>query len=218
MNKNNITLMSISGNENYLDKTIKAAEFSNRKHRFKTKILSNKEFNHPFIECILIDSINSISEYNSFCLDKMVDYFDTTHVLIFQSDGFVLDSDRWDDNFLNYDYIGAPWPLWFKDVNIDNCVGNGGFCIRSKKLLNLIKTYRLSDKDNETPEDVFICRKYRSVLENSGIIWSPIEVASQFSIEHQHSKNMNDQSNHNFINTFGFHAKAKISEYMKLIT
>lgn len=69
-------------------------------------------------------------EYNRFMLQDLHKYVDTPHVLTFQTDGFILNPQLWDDDFLNYDYIGAPWadpqPLR---------VGNGGFSLRSQKML-----------------------------------------------------------------------------------
>ena len=35
----------------------------------------------------------------------------TSHYLSIQADGWVLDASRWTDEFLEYDYIGAPWPI-----------------------------------------------------------------------------------------------------------
>jgi hypothetical protein len=46
--------------------------------------------------------------------------------LIIHADGFAVNSEAWTSEFLNYDYIGARWG--------DGIVGNGGFCLRSRKL------------------------------------------------------------------------------------
>ena len=46
----------------------------------------------------------------------------TSHALMIQFDGYVLSGDRFSDNFLSYDYIGAPWPHYQSHK-----VGNGGF-------------------------------------------------------------------------------------------
>lgn len=80
-------------------------------------------------------------------------YIETSYVLIIQYDGFILNPDAWTDEFLEYDYIGAPW--WYTD---DCNVGNGGFSLRSKKLLEILAN---DDSILEThPEDHHICRTY----------------------------------------------------------
>ena len=41
-------------------------------------------------------------------------------MLIVQDDGFIINKNLWDEEFLSYDYIGAPWPLdekWFKEAS-----------------------------------------------------------------------------------------------------
>ena len=38
------------------------------------------------------------------------EYINSEHVLVIQDDGHIVNPDIWDDNFLDYDYIGAPWP------------------------------------------------------------------------------------------------------------
>lgn len=40
-------------------------------------------------------------------------YIETDYVLIVQYDGFILNPKAWMDEFLEYDYIGAPW--WYTD-------------------------------------------------------------------------------------------------------
>jgi hypothetical protein len=103
-------------------------------------------------------------------------YIETDYVLIIHADGYVVNAWAWDDRWLKYDYIGATWG--YKD-NMN--VGNGGFTLRSKKLLNVIKDY---DVPHGTIEDDFICRKIRKELEvKHGIKFAPEEVANKFSIE-----------------------------------
>lgn len=103
-----------------------------------------------------------------------------THTLIVQYDSWVLDAGLWRDEWLEYDYIGAPWP-WYKD---DRMVGNGGFSLRSKRLMNFLAQnsaeYPLLD-----PEDAFLCRHYRPALEALGFRWAPMDVASAFAFERE---------------------------------
>jgi hypothetical protein len=48
--------------------------------------------------------------YSRFMIESLSAYIQTSHCLVIQSDGFVLDAARWHHRFLEYDYIGAPWP------------------------------------------------------------------------------------------------------------
>ncbi len=128
------------------------------------------------IKIINIEKINSTKEYSYFMIKKLNDYIKTDFVLIVQWDGFILNPKAWTDDFLKYDYIGAPW--WFND---ENNVGNGGFNLRSKKLLKILQE---DDKISKYyPEDYQICRTFGPYLKNKGIKFAPEELASKFSIE-----------------------------------
>jgi len=114
--------------------------------------------------------------YSRFCIESMAEYVTTSHVLIIHSDGYIQDATKWDDKWLEFDYVGASW--WFKDGM--NC-GNGGFSLRSKKLLDILATL---DIDTFHPEDEVICRKLRPWLESEyGIKFAPTDVCDRFSIE-----------------------------------
>jgi hypothetical protein len=124
-----------------------------------------------------IDKLNSAQDYSEFLLDRLVDYIHTDHCLVVQWDGFVLDADRWDPNFLSYDYIGAPWPQF----NDGQDVGNGGFSLRSRKLLEACRDPRF---ERRHPEDVAICRVNRRLLEQEhGIKFAERALAERFSFE-----------------------------------
>jgi hypothetical protein len=104
------------------------------------------------------------------------EYVETDYVLVIQYDWFILNPDAWTDEFLEYDYIWAPW--WY----IDDCnVGNGGFSLRSKRLLELLAN---DENIKEThPEDHHICRTYWEYLKSKWIKFAPEEIARKFSIE-----------------------------------
>src|SRR5690606_38567414 len=57
--------------------------------------------------CILPEPIKSKEEYSEFIITQLWRYVTTSHVLIIQHDGYVLDGSIWSDAFLEYDYIGA---------------------------------------------------------------------------------------------------------------
>jgi Protein of unknown function (DUF5672) len=102
----------------------------------------------------------------------------TSHALNIQYDGWVLDASRWRDEFLEYDYIGAPWP-WHPNRR----VGNGGFSLRSTKLLRFLRDHMDEFPLTQRPEDDLLCRVYRPALEAHGFRWAPERLARQFSFE-----------------------------------
>jgi len=104
----------------------------------------------------------------------------TTHALFVQYDGWVLDGRLWRDSWLEYDYIGAPWP-WYPD----RPVGNGGFSLRSCRLLHWLATHRASfPLLAGYAEDDLLCRYYRPALEATGFRFAPEEVGQAFAFEH----------------------------------
>ena len=85
----------------------------------------------PRIRLVEIEAIRSSAAYSAFILEELHEFITSSHVLIVQWDGFVLHPQNWDPAFLSFDYIGAVWPQ-FSD---GHDVGNGGFSLRSRKLL-----------------------------------------------------------------------------------
>lgn len=129
------------------------------------------------IEWRQIAPLRSREAYSRFMLRDLAKHIHTTHVLCIQWDGFVLDATRWQDAFLEYDYIGAPWPHFTDGHN----VGNGGFSLRSKCLLDACAAI---EHDGRMSEDVTICREARPLLESrDGIRFAPADVARGFAYE-----------------------------------
>jgi ADP-heptose:LPS heptosyltransferase len=137
-----------------------------------------------------IPSIKDADHYSRFIINEMPYLMDKagisfSHVLVIQHDGFVLHGQAWNHKFLEYDYVGAPW-LYVDGRN----VGNGGFSLRSKKLLDLTKTLTLLG-----PEDECLGRLWRGSLEFSGCRFAPEPIAHSFAFE----------LNKPMQPTFGFH-------------
>jgi hypothetical protein len=143
-----------------------------------------------------------LAGYNRFIIAQLAAHVDTEHCLIVQADGFILNPGQWDDRFLDYDYIGAPWPerLWSAtgELQLVNRVGNGGFSLRSRRLLHA--TSRLDCEIANLPEDVVICHYLHEPLTAAGIRFAPLELAARFSIE----TGIPGQS---LRSTLGFHGK-----------
>lgn len=133
-----------------------------------------------------------IRRYSTIILKELCEHITTDHLLIIQWDGMAVHGNLWTDDFLKYDYIGAVWP-W---APLGMSVGNGGFSLRSRKLIEACQDSRIqlggSAGENE---DSMICVEYRQLLQATyGITYAPIDVARQFSSEHEQLDS-----------TFGFH-------------
>jgi hypothetical protein len=163
-----------------LPSTIAALEASMRQAIFARVLLLSDvppaAGTDPTIEWRRIERLVSRSDYSRFILGSLAAHIDTSYALTIQWDGFVLDGRAWDDEFLRFDYIGAVWPQ-FGD---GHRVGNGGFSLRSKRLLERCKHLAY---DGFSGEDLIICRGYRPLLEDYGVRFAPEDVASRFSYE-----------------------------------
>jgi hypothetical protein len=140
------------------------------------------------IELVLQEGLDSSRGYNDFMMKRLVSYVDTDFALIVQWDGFVLNHDKWHPSFFEYDYIGAVWP-W---MPTNRQVGNGGFSLRSKRLLRALRDPRII---SHHPEDLAICQTYRNLLERDyDIRFAPPQIATRFAFERQRNAD-----------SFGFH-------------
>lgn len=129
------------------------------------------------IRVVEVEQINSIEAYSHFLLKDLGPYIATSHLLIVQWDGYVLDPAMWRDAYLEVDYIGAVWPQY----NDLHRVGNGGFSLRSRKLLDALCS---EDITVQHPEDVCIARTHRPLLEQRwGIRFADEDLAHQFAFE-----------------------------------
>lgn len=127
-------------------------------------------------------SVKVIASWPTFILSR---WGPATHTLTVHPDGWVVNPEAWSDEFLKYDYIGAPW--W------DGVVGNGGFTLRSRKFWKCVRDLQLPPTVEAChPEDALLCRYeyegregYRHRLERMGVLFAPPQVARRFSAENQ---------------------------------
>lgn len=129
------------------------------------------------IDWVGIPALRTIGEYSRFVLLGLLPHVHTSHCLIVQWDGFVVDASMWRDDFLSMDYIGSPW---YRKGQIIG-VGNGGFSLRSRRLLEALSQLPC---DGDDAEDDVICKHLRQELvERFGVQFAPADVAAQFGIE-----------------------------------
>jgi len=140
------------------------------------------------------DNLASIKDYNLFIAKELVNHIDSDFCMIIQTDGYPVYPDGWEDCFLDYDYIGAPW--YTQPWPREKLVGNGGFSIRSKRFLEEASKIPF---DGALGEDVFFCRIKDEELREKGIRFAPHDVAYRFAVE---DMPWNGQ--------FGFHGKVTV--------
>ena len=101
------------------------------------------------------------------------------HVLIFETDSVLCSMSPWSiDDFLLYDYIGAPWiDRWF---GMD--IGNGGLSLRkAKTMIKITKTFKFNETENE---DIYFARGiYELAEQDPAMKIPPVHVASRFAYE-----------------------------------
>jgi hypothetical protein len=138
-----------------------------------------------------IERIRSREVYSTFLVKQLVHHITTPWVLVVQWDGYVLNGARWNSAYLDYDYVGARWP----DHHDGADVGNGGFSLRSARLLQALASDRFAVPENPIEDDL-ICRAWRPALEAEfGIRFATGMIADNFAYEGSHPD----------WPTFGFH-------------
>ena len=217
-----VTLLAID-NTNRIEGTIKAIYTSTQKINFgDVKILTSFEHKEKYegelgIDNIKIEVLNSkisnIDEYSRYVLYELYQHVDTEFVLLIQDHGFVINPEAWTDEFLEYDYVGAPWPYsknsYVTPFGEHIGVGNGGFSLRSQRILKTPlevnipfdctkgEFYKHFNANNYA-EDGNICVHNRHLFIENGCKFCPLELAVTFSYEKSIPENVG-------IIPFGFH-------------
>jgi hypothetical protein len=206
-----VTLVAISSIK--IRETLNALIYSNRYLNFERVLfLTDADrtslYKAPnYIEFVKINKLESKDEYSKFMLYELKNYIETSHLLTVQYDGFVLHPEKWDFNWLNYDFIGAPWPPFYVNREDPTKVvrtGNGGFSLRSNKFINLYTKLNLpliTDGLVGIAEDHQQCCMYHETYVNNGIKFAPVEVAKFFSHENHTLTSETTKD----IMPFGFH-------------
>jgi hypothetical protein len=101
------------------------------------------------------------------------------HILVFQTDSVLCSMSPWTINdFLQYDYIGAPWiDRWY---GMD--IGNGGLSLRkTKTMIRITKAFRFNETENE---DIYFARGLYGLAERDrSVEIPPVHVAAKFAYE-----------------------------------
>lgn len=197
INLPNVTIICIDGvNPNI---GIKALIYSIKDISFaKSYILSHiKPDNIPAgIEYVSIPKLTHHT-YSGFVLSELYKFVDTDFCLLINDDGFIINPHLWTDEFLKYDYIGAPWRSHYPHAR----VGNGGFSLRSRKFVNLCSSIVWKGEH----EDAACCIFNKTFMEVNGCKYAPLEVAMKFSLESKIP-----ECDYDLNKTFGFHGRGEV--------
>nr|WP_255533306.1 DUF5672 family protein [Polynucleobacter sp. AP-RePozz3-80-G7] len=186
-----ITLIAMATRN--VDETLQALKYSCQDIEFgQVKLLAHfKPYGLPaHIKFIRISKIKNIDEWSYKIIYELSQYIETKFALLVHADGYVVNPSSWREEFLDYDYIGAPWPMpkdnfSYRDVNGDIVRVGNSVSLRSKRLLDLPIKLNLpwEPYSGYFNEDGFICVKNRHIYKAHGMKIADIEVAKFFSHE-----------------------------------
>lgn len=158
------------------------------------------------VKIIWDESIKNIDDWNFKVIYELHRYVFTEYCMLIHADGFVVRPDLWRKDFLEYDYIGAPWPLPTDDYSYRDSRGSivrvgNSVSLRSKKMLETPYLIDIPWKSyyGNTNEDGFLCCHNKTLLESWGCKFAPLDVAKHFSKEHTIPENEG-------LDTFAFHS------------
>ncbi len=186
----NVTLVAFAGKKIYA--TVRALEYSTKKINYgRVLLISHKKpwYLPKNIDFEYTSKSKSMYEWCYKIIYKLHEYIKTDYIILVHSDGFVVNPESWKNSYLDYDYIGAPWPIPEDDSYLDENkkvirVGNS-VSLRSKRILELPSILNLpwEPPDGFYHEDGFLCCNVRNTLIRHGIKYAPLEVAKYFSHE-----------------------------------
>ena len=189
-----VTLIAVTSVKIY--ETIRALTYSMRGIDFGEVVLvtHKKPFGLPKgITYKHTDRLTDIDRFNYLIAYELGSYVNTDYVILVHYDGFIVHPEMWRKEFLDYDYIGSPWPLptaehsTYYDANGNICRVGNSVSLRSRRFLNYPKEAGFEWKpaaDGFYNEDIFLCCMNKVKFEEAGMRFAPIEVATLFGREH----------------------------------
>lgn len=203
----NITLVAVATTE--VEATLKAIEYSTKDLHFdKVILLSHYKPESAFnrYDYIKIEPFANVGDWGRFIVFDLYKFITTDYIILIHADGFIVNPASWDESFLEYDYIGAPWPIPTDKFSYRDYFGNiirvgNSVSLRSYKLLKMPSDLNLrwDNLDNGYfHEDGFLAVQFRHVLQENGIKFAPFNVACKFSRERTLYENKD-------IHPFAFH-------------
>ena len=191
LNLSDITLVCVATTN--VKASLKAMKFSMKSVNFCESIFfTNSEIYCPEgIKKIKIQKFSSVDDWSYFIIFDLHKYIKSKYIILIHYDGYIVNPESWREEFLNYDYIGAPWPIMDDQITYKDQEGNSvrvgnSVSLRSKKILKLPTELKLdwSPFHGFYNEDGFLCCKHKQLLEKKGIKFADIDIAKYFSHEY----------------------------------
>lgn len=130
-----------------------------------------------------IDKFKDINDYSNLLKsNNFWNSFTEEYVLVFQYDSLAFS--KFDNKFLNYNYIGAQWPKHIQQIDgIFN--GNGGTSLRKVEIMKKItKKYNyIIHNEFKTPEDKY----FSKYLFREKLLMNDPNISDDFSFENKYS-------------------------------
>ncbi len=142
----------------------------------------------------------SYDQYSLFIYFSLHHYLSRDFCLLVQDDGWCINGSNFTEDYYQYDYIGAPCHAAFIGNNLitnyqwvnlgdfSRVIQNGGFSLRSKKLLQAPTKFGGLYLPHNEPvfrnEDVQFTGIFKERFESLGFKFAPIEKAVNFSVEY----------------------------------
>lgn len=157
------------------------------------------------VKIIMDKAIKTVDDWNYRIIYDLWKYVNTEFAFLFHADGYIIHPELWQKEWLELDYIGAPWPLPTDDysyrdsTNTIQRMGNS-ISLRSRRLMEAPSLYDFEWKSyyGNTNEDGFLCVHNRQRLEELGMKFATFEQALKFGKEHELPENKG-------MDTFCFH-------------
>lgn len=190
----NVTLIAVTSVKVY--ETIRALQYSMRDIEFGEVVFvtHRKPLGLPKgITYKHAEKIDHIDKFNYLIAYELGAYVDTDYAILVHYDGFIVHPEMWKKEFLEYDYIGSPWPLptaehsSYYDEHGNICRVGNSVSLRSKRFMEFPKQAGLEWKPAEDGlynEDIFLCCMNKVRFEEAGMRYAPVEVARLFGREH----------------------------------
>lgn len=188
INLNDVSLVAVATKE--VEETLEAIRYSLKNVSFD-KVMLFAHFNPAPMamdyEFIQIEPFSSVEEWGKYIIYELYKYISTKHIILIHADGFIVNPESLNDEWLKYDYIGAPWAIPSDNFSCRDYYGN---IIRQGNSVSL-RSYKMPTELNIPweadagyfHEDGFLCAVKRHILVKNGIEFAPFEVACRFSHE-----------------------------------
>lgn len=192
-----VTLLAISSDR--VESNVKALEHSMKLMEFgAVKFLSHRKPEYlpegiQFEECA---ELKCIRDFDYYAFKELGKHVTTSHALMIQDHAYLLHTDVWRDEFLNFDFCGALWEPRMEFLSPSSFtlarLGNGGFSLRSKRIMDLPKKLDLPLVEDRgyTNDDGQINVYWRKTMLENGIVYpEPWEIAD-FAYENDTPENL----------------------------